>query len=126
VVANAGLDALLMLGLGHGGIALATSLAGRDPGVPPLDLSPAPRRCLRSRLVLGSLLVSSSAAALAFGGARVMVSSIDPSWFSEPLARLAACAVIGGAGYLVLQALFNRPVVRLIPAVLGRLHAGRP
>lgn len=124
VVANAGLDALLMLWLGHGGIALATSLVSAiRAGLLWIYLR---RRVgsLRSRFVLGSLLVSSSAAALAFWGARVLVSSTDPAWL-EPLSRLAACAVIGGVGYLLLQALFNRPIVRLIPAVLGRLHGGR-
>jgi hypothetical protein len=32
---------------------------------------------------------------------------------------------VGGTGYLLLQNVFNRPVARLLPAVLGRLSAGR-
>jgi hypothetical protein len=38
---------------------------------------------------------------------------------------LAAYGLTGGAAYLLLQSLFNRPVVRLIPAILGRPHAER-
>jgi putative peptidoglycan lipid II flippase len=125
VVANVGLDALLMLALGHGGIALATSLVGAIRTF--LLWVYLGRRvgALRTRFVLGSLLVSSATAALAFWGAQVLVTWSDPAWL-VPLSRLVACGVIGGAGYLLLQALFNRPVVRMIPAVLGRLQAGRP
>jgi putative peptidoglycan lipid II flippase len=124
VLANAGLDAILILGLGHGGIALATSLVA---GVRALLLWIYLRRRigdLQSRSVLGSLLVSGAAAVVAFWGARLVVSLAGPGW-SEPLWRLAVYALIGGAGYLLLQNLFNRPVVRLIPAVLGRLSAER-
>jgi putative peptidoglycan lipid II flippase len=125
VVANVGLDAVLMLGLGHGGIALATSLVAALRAF--LLWVYLKRRvgALRTRFVLGSLLVSSGTAALAFWGAQVLVTWSDPAWL-VPLSRLFACGVIGGAGYLLLQALFNRPVVQLIPALLGRLQVGRP
>jgi putative peptidoglycan lipid II flippase len=124
VLANAGLDAILILGLGHGGIALATSLVG---GVRAFLLwIYLGRRIgeLQARSVLGSLLVSGAAAVVAFWSARLFVSLAGPGW-SDPLWRLAAYALIGGAGYLLLQNLFNRPVVRLIPAVLGRVGAER-
>jgi hypothetical protein len=52
------------------------------------------------------------------------VSLAGPAW-SEPVWQLAAYALVGGAGYLVLQNLFNRPVAQLIPALLGRLAAER-
>lgn len=122
VLANAGLDAILILGLGHGGIALATSLVGAIRAYL-LWIYLRPRiGGLQSRYVLGSLLVSGGAAVVAFWGASLLLPLAGPGW-SEPLWRLAAYALIGGTGYLVLQSLFNRPVVRLIPAVLGRLHA---
>ena len=124
VVANAALDALLIVGLGHGGIALSTSLVG------------VVRACLlwiylgrrighlQARPVLGSLLVSGAAAVAAFWSARLIVSLAGPGG-SEPLWRLATCGLLGGASYLVLQQLFNRPAVRLIPAVLGRFGGAR-
>jgi putative peptidoglycan lipid II flippase len=124
VAANAGLDAILMLGLGHGGIALATSLVAAVRAFL-LWVYLRPRLGeLRSRSVLGSLLVSSGAAVVAFWGARLLVSPAGPR-LSETLWRLAAYGVAAGAGYLLLQGVFNRPVVRLIPAVLDRLHARR-
>jgi putative peptidoglycan lipid II flippase len=124
VVANAGLDAILILVLGHGGIALATSLvAAVRAGLLWIYLR---RRigALQSRSVLGSLVVSAATAMVAFWGARLLVSLAGPEW-SEPVWRLVAYAVVGGVGYLVLQQLFNRPVARLIPAVVGRLAAAR-
>jgi putative peptidoglycan lipid II flippase len=124
VVANAALDAILMLGLGHGGIALATSLVAAVRAA--LLWFYLRRRigALHSRSVLGSLLVSAATAMVAFWGARLLVSLAGPEW-AEPVWRLVAYAVVGGVGYLVLQQLFNRPVARLIPDVLGRLAAER-
>ena len=124
VVVNAILDAILVLGLGHGGIALATSLVAVVRSL--LLWSYLRRRIgpLQSRSVLGSLFVSAATAGVAFWGARLLVSLAGPGW-SDPLWRLAACGLIGGTGYLLLQNMFNRPVVRLIPAVLGRLGAER-
>lgn len=124
VLANAGLDAILILGLGHGGIALATSLVGAVRAF--LLWIYLARRVgeLQARSVSVSLLVSGAAAVVAFWGARLIVSLAGPG-SSDPLWRLAAYALIGGTGYLLLQNLFNRPVVRLIPAVLGRLGAER-
>lgn len=124
VVANAALDALLFLPLGHGGIALATSLVAAIRAA--LLWVYLRRRigALQSRSVLGSLAVSGATAVVAFWGARLVVSLAGPVW-SEPAWRLLAYALVGGAGYLVLQQLFNRPVARLIPAVLGRLAAER-
>jgi len=126
VFANALLDAVLVVALGHGGIALATSLVG---AIRALLLWSFLRRhigALRSRAVLGSLVVSASAAAAAFWTAQTLVSL----WGADglrPLWRLAGYAVIGGAGYLLLQGIFNRPVVRLIPQILRRrAQAGGP
>ncbi len=124
VVANAGLDATLMLVLGHGGIALATSLASAIRALL-LWIYLRPRIGeLRARPVVGSLLVSGGAAVVAFWSARLLVSPAGAG-LSETLWRLAAYGAAAGAGYLLLQGLFNRPLVRLIPAVLGRLHAER-
>jgi len=124
VVANAGLDGILMLGLGHGGIALATSLVSAVRAYL-LWIYLRPRIGeLQSRSVLGSLLVSSGAAVVAFWGAHLLVSTAGPG-LPETLWRLAVYGVAAGTGYLLLQGVFNRPVVRLIPAVLGRLHAER-
>jgi putative peptidoglycan lipid II flippase len=124
VVANAALDAVLVLGMQHGGIALATSLVGLIRAS--LLWSYLSRRigALRSRPVLASLLVSAVTAGLAFWSARVLVSLVGLAG-SGTLRELVPCAVIGGVCYLLLQGLFNRPVLRLIPAVLGRLPAGR-
>jgi putative peptidoglycan lipid II flippase len=124
VVANAGLDAILILWLGHGGIALAASLVGATRAF--LLWIYLRRRIgdLRSRSVLGSLLVSGGAAIVAFWSAGLLVSPTGPEW-SPPLWWLAAYGLTGGAAYLLLQSLFNRPVVRLIPAILGRPHAER-
>jgi putative peptidoglycan lipid II flippase len=125
VVANAGLDAILILGLGHGGIALASALvAGVRACLLWIYLG---RRIgkLQSRSISGSLLVSAAAAVAAFWSARLAMSLAGPEW-SEPLWRLAACAAMGGACYLLLQSLLNRPVARLIPVLLGRAAAGRP
>jgi putative peptidoglycan lipid II flippase len=124
VVANAVLDALLIVALGHGGIALATSLVA---AVRAALLWVYLRRrigALHSQSVLGSLLVSAATAMVAFWSARLVLSLAGPGW-SGPVWRLAASALVGGAGYLVLQNLFNRPVARLLPAVLGRLAAAR-
>lgn len=124
VAANAGLDAVLILGLGHGGIALATSLVGLVRAS--LLWVYLGRRIgeLQARPVVGSLLVSGGAAVVAFWSARLIVSLAGPAW-ADPVWRLTAYALIGGAGYLVLQNLFNRPVARLIPAVWGRLGGAR-
>lgn len=123
VVANALLDAILILPLGHGGIALATSIVGAVRAV--LLWVYLRRRigALQWRYVLGSLLVSGATAVVAFWSAGALVPMTGPGW-SEPVWRLAAYAVVGGTGYLVLN-LLNRPVARLIPAVLGRLAAER-
>jgi putative peptidoglycan lipid II flippase len=125
VVANAALDALLILPLGHGGIALSTSLVACVRAA--LLWVYLKRRigALQSRSVLGSLAVSGATAMVAFWSARLLVSLAGPGW-TEPVWQLLAYALVGGAGYLVLQNLFNRPVARLIPAVLGRLAAERP
>ena len=119
VLANAILDAALILGLGHGGIALSSSIVGAIRAF--LLWVYLRRRIggLRSPSVLGSLLVSSAAAALAFWGAHLLVSLGGPEW-SQPHWRLAAYGVVGGSGYLLLQGAFNRPAVRLIPGLLGR------
>jgi len=124
VATNACLDALLVFQLGHGGIALATSLvAAIRTAVLWIYLG---RRIgsLKARPVLGSLAISAATAAVAFWCVRLLVPLTGLGWL-EGLWWLAACGVIGGAGYLLLQALLNRPVVRLIPAVLGRLGAER-
>jgi putative peptidoglycan lipid II flippase len=124
LVANAVLDALLVLGMGHGGIALSSSLVGLVRAF--LFWVLLGRRVgeLRARPVLGSLLVSGAAAVAAFWSARPIMSLVGPGW-SDPVWLMPACGLIGGAGYLVLQNLFNRPAVRLIPAVLGRFGAAR-
>ena len=119
VLANVVLDAALILRLGHGGIALSSSIVG---AIRAFLLWLYLRRrigALRSPPVLGSLLVSAAAATLAFWAAHLLISLGGPEW-SQPLWRLASYAVVGGAGYLFLQGVFNRPVVKLIPWLLGR------
>lgn len=119
VLANAILDAVLILGLGHGGIALASSIVG---AIRALLLWRYLRRrigALRSPPVLGSLLVSAAAATVAFWAAHLLVSLGGAGW-GQPHWRLAAYGVVGAAAYLFLQGVFNRPAVRLIPSVLGR------
>ena len=119
VLANVMLDAALILVLGHGGIALASSIVGAiRASLLWLYLR---RRigAMRSAPVLGSLLVSFAAAALAFWAAHILIALGGPEW-SQPHWRLASYAVVGGAGYLLLQGAFNRPVVALIPWLLGR------
>ena len=124
VVANAALDALLIVWLGHGGIALSSSLVGVVRAF--LFWIYLGRRIgrLQARPVVGSLLVSGAAAVAAFWSARLIVSLAGPGW-SEPLWRLGACGLLGGAAYLILQQVFNPPAARLIPAVLGRFGGAR-
>lgn len=124
VVANAVLDAVLMVPMGHGGIALSTSLTGAVRAAMLWFYLRRRIGALQSRSVLGSLVVSGATAGVAFWGARLIVSPAGPGW-AEPVWQLATYALVGGLGYLVLQQLFNRPVARLIPAVLGRLAAER-
>ena len=124
VVANAVLDAVLMVPMGHGGIALSTSLTGAVRAAMLWFYLRRRIGALQSRSVLGSLLVSGATAGVAFWGARLIVSAAGPGW-AEPVWQLATYALVGGVCYLVLQQLFNRPVARLIPAVLGRLAAER-
>ena len=119
VLANVTLDATLILVLGHGGIALSSSIVG---AIRAFLLWHYLRRrigALRSRPVLGSLLVSGAAAILAFWVGHLLISlggleAAQPHW------RLASYGVVGGAVYLLLQGVFNRPVIRLIPWFLGR------
>ena len=111
-------------GLGHGGIALATSLVAAVRAA--LLWIYLRRRigALQSRSVLEVVAGLGGRGDGRLLGARLLVSLAGPEW-SEPVWRLVAYAVVGGVGYLVLQHLFNRPVARLIPAVLGRLAAAR-
>jgi len=125
VLVNAAGDAaFIALGLGHGGIALATSLASAVRAALLWIYLRRRLGSLQSRSVLESVLVSAATAVVAFWGARLLVSIAGPEW-AEPVWRLVAYAVVGGVGYLLLQHVFNRPVARLIPAVLGRLAAAR-
>ena len=123
VLANVVLDAALVLGLGHGGIALSSSIvAAIRASLLWLYLR---RRigALHSPPVLGSLLVSAAAAAAAFWGAHFLIA-LGGSKLSPPLWRLASYAVAGGMGYLFLQGIFNRPVVRLVRWLLSRRRPG--
>jgi putative peptidoglycan lipid II flippase len=124
VVANALLDAALLLPLGHGGIALSSSLVGAIRAT--LLWLYLRRRigALPERSVLSSLLTSVASATVAFWTAQVVVSAALGGRPLAPLWRLAAYGGVGGAAYLALQAAFNRPVVALVPRLLGR--SGRP
>jgi putative peptidoglycan lipid II flippase len=118
VLANAALDAVLILWLGHGGIALSSSLVG---AIRALLLWLYLRRrigAIQARPVIGSLLVSAAAAGLAFWSASLLIQLVSPE-ATAPHWRLVSHAFVGGATYLVLQVVFNRPVVRLIPWLLG-------
>jgi putative peptidoglycan lipid II flippase len=124
VAANAALDGILVVWMGHGGIALSTSLTGLLRAYLLWVYLRRRLGSLQSRAVLGSLVVSGATAVVAFWSARLLMFLAGPGWV-KPVWQLAAYALIGGAGYLVLQNIFNRPVARLIPAVLGRLAAER-
>ena len=119
VIANAALDAILVSGLGHGGIALATSAVAAIRSI--LLWHYLRRRAgrLGSRVILRSLLVSVAAAGAAFWCARLLVS-LPGAELSETLWFLAAYAAVGGGCYVFLQGLFNRPVTRMVPMLLRR------
>jgi len=119
VLANVVLDAVLILGLGHGGIALATSLVGAIRASLLWIYLQRQVGALRSRPVVGSLLASAAAAAFALWTALLLVSLGGPEW-SHPYRRLAACAVAGGTGYVLLQWVLNPQVVRLTSSILRR------
>jgi putative peptidoglycan lipid II flippase len=119
VLANVVLDAALVLGLGHGGIALSSSIVA---AIRASLLWMYLRRqigALRSPPVLGSLLISAAAAGVAFWGAHFLISVGGAEW-SRPIWRLLSYAVVGGTVYLVLQGIFNRPVVGLMRWLLSR------
>lgn len=119
VLANALLDAALIPGLGHGGIALSSSIVG---AIRALLLWLYLRRRIGpipARPVIGSLVASAATAALAFWAASLVIRLAGSESMALPW-RLALHAVVGGAAYLLLQAAFNRPVVRLVPWILGR------
>jgi putative peptidoglycan lipid II flippase len=113
VAANVVLDAILIHVLGHGGIALATSLVG-------LVRASLLWVFLRRRLgnldtagTLGSLLLSVLAACAAFWGARVIAEWLPLTAIPSTLiAGIVAHAAYGAALYGVFQALFNRGLVR--------------
>lgn len=126
---NAVLDFLLMKWLGHGGIALATSivittntvvlwkLAGNDIG------DGLPTRKLI--LVLGRTLLATLAVGVVLWWLMAMPGSIMARANPRPWIRMGAAALGGGVLYLGLQAILNRPVLMTLVRTVLRIGGRR-
>jgi len=118
--ANILLAALLMGPLGHGGLALANSLAVTAEVLALLLI-------LRQRLggmggrALGRLLLRALAAAAMMGGAILLLTAYASRAGWGNLMTLAAAGAVGGGVYLAAcQALGVRELPRFVAAVIGR------